>query len=184
MKTMHGKENIPAILVERDYKGTYERFALTPEEFRKEFPEVFENTTNGEITETDTFTLSPLVHIWFSPTVVNSRMWKKFFTSMTWGLPSIDVECGNLAYVRIDFMKSLLPYLSKDTVTEFPDNNGNTKHKVRISEIMSKVISVESRTRAEALECVMKKYYDCDIMLDSTDMHEVTFTYEEENKND
>ena len=31
--------HIPAILVERDYKGEYERFALTPDEFKAQFPD-------------------------------------------------------------------------------------------------------------------------------------------------
>ena len=101
-------ENIKAILVERDYKGIYERFALTPAEFKEEYPEV-----DIDIIEQDSYTEAPLVHIWYRPCIVGSEMWKLFFTDMTWELPTIDIECGNIAYVRKDMMKSLLKYLPK-----------------------------------------------------------------------
>ena len=101
-------ENIKAILVERDYKGIYERFALTPEEFKEEYPEV-----DIDIIEQDSYTEAPLVHIWYRPCIVGSEMWNLFFTDMTWELPSVDIEFNNLAYVREDLMKSLLKYLPK-----------------------------------------------------------------------
>lgn len=107
------KENIPAILIERDYKGIYERFALTPEEFKPVFPEIFENISTYEIISQDSYTVSPLVHIWYAPCMVGDEMWTKFFTDMSWELPLSDVENNNLSSIRIDFMKSLLPYLPK-----------------------------------------------------------------------
>ena len=101
-------ENIKAILVERDYKGIYERFALTPEEFKEEYPEV-----DIDIIEQDSYTEAPLVHIWYRPCIVGDETWNNFFENMEWQLPSIDIECRNLACVREDMMKSLLKYLPK-----------------------------------------------------------------------
>ena len=101
-------DNIKAILVERDYKGIYERFALTHEEFKEEYPEVAIDTI-----ESDSYTEAPLVHIWYRPCVVGDEMWNLFFNDMTWELPTIDIECGNFAYVREDMMKSLFEYLPK-----------------------------------------------------------------------
>ena len=97
-----------AILIERDYKGIYERFALTPDEFIAEFPDIANITTQG------TYTISPMVHIWYSPCIVGDNMWNLFFTDMTWGLPDTDINIGNLArwssslIVRIN-SDSLLP---------------------------------------------------------------------------
>ena len=107
------KEMCPrAILVERDYKGEYERFALTPEEFEKEFPETYKDF--GPIEESNTDTLKPFVHIWFAPCVVGDAAWIEHFTDMEQGLPPSDIENGNLAYVREDFMQSLKKYLPEE----------------------------------------------------------------------
>lgn len=85
------------VLVERDYKGEYERFALTETQFFEEFG--FIPVCSG------TETLSPFVHIWFEPNVcVGDSEWETFFTDMEEGLPQSDVENGNLAYVRADLM--------------------------------------------------------------------------------
>lgn len=108
------KIGIKAILVERDYKGEYERFALTPEEFEKEFPDTVKHF--GPIKEANSDTLYPLVHIWFCPTVVGSEEWNDFFTDMELGLPESDIESGNLAYIRKDFMRSLGQYLEDTAV--------------------------------------------------------------------
>ena len=108
---MNQDTKIPAILIERDYKGIYERFALTPKEFKTVFPEIFEDGAISEITSQDSYTTSPLVHIWYKPCVVGDDLWTKFFTDMSWELPQSDIESNNLSTARIDFMKSLLPYL-------------------------------------------------------------------------
>ena len=100
--------HIPAILVERDYKGEYERFALTPDEFKAQFPETYE--TFG-IAEANSDTLKPLVHIWFAPCEVGDQTWNKFFTDMESGLPDSDVESGNVATIREDFFGALSPLL-------------------------------------------------------------------------
>jgi len=96
-----------AILVERDYKGIYERFALTSEEFKDMFPEIEPTAHN----ETDTATLAPLVHIWFRTCNVGDDLWNTFFADMMWELSETDVNSGNLAYIRTDFMKPLIKYL-------------------------------------------------------------------------
>lgn len=108
------KIGIPAILVEMDYKGYYERFALTPEEFKEEFPDTYENF--GPIEESNSDTLRPFVHIWFEPCVVGDELWNDFFTDMELGLPESDIESGNLAYIDKDQMQSLSKYLEDISV--------------------------------------------------------------------
>ena len=87
-----------AVLVELDYKGDYSRFALTPDEFKERFiemrPEIPEPIIGG-----DTFTLRPLVHIWYCLTEVGDSLWNVFFTDMTWGLPETDIRYNNRAYI-------------------------------------------------------------------------------------
>lgn len=108
------KIGIPAILVEMDYKGYYERFALTPDEFKEEFPETFEHF--GPIEESNSDTIRPLVHIWFEPCVVGDASWDRHFTDMEEGLPESDIEDGNLAYIDKNQMKSLSKYLEDVSV--------------------------------------------------------------------
>lgn len=103
------KIGIKAILVEMDYKGCYERFALTPDEFKEEFPETFEHF--GPIEESNSDTIRPLVHIWFEPCMVGDGSWENFFTDMEEGLPESDIESGNLAYIDKNQMQSLNKYL-------------------------------------------------------------------------
>lgn len=121
-------EQIAAILVERDYKGYYERFALTPEEFIKEYPEVLEGENPENIKnylfmkESDSFTIQPLVHIWYQPTYVGDENWNTFFTDMSDGLSESDIEEGNLAYIREDLWQSLKQYMPN--IAE-PEQTGN-----------------------------------------------------------
>ena len=124
------KIGIKAILVEMDYKGYYERFALTPEEFEKEFPDTYKNfgpfesvvntlKKGGELSSfdySDSDTLRPMVHIWFCPTHVGSELWDTFFTDMEWGLSESDIESGNLAYIDKNQMQSLDKYLEDVSV--------------------------------------------------------------------
>ena len=99
-----------AILVELDYKGCYERFALTEAEFKRFYPNTYQ--TLG--CEEDSVTLKPLVHIWSKKTRIGSENWINFFTDMSWGLPESDIKNGNLAYVdpenAITFRNILLQY--------------------------------------------------------------------------
>lgn len=106
---------IPAILVERDYKGEYERFALTEEEFQREFPETYAHF--GPIKNSNADTLRPLVHIWFCPCFVGDEVWTRFFTDMADGLPDSDIERGNLATVNKDLFGELLCYLPDNDTT-------------------------------------------------------------------
>lgn len=113
------KNGINAILIERDYKGEYERFALTEEEFQKEFVEQRPDIDFSNWDKTgDTFTLRSLVHIWIQETIVDSDSWNTFFTDMEEGLPESDIENGNLAYVREDLMPSLKEYLPQNKEKE------------------------------------------------------------------
>lgn len=73
------------------------------------FPEIEPTAHN----ETDTATFAPLVHIWFCTCNVGDDLWNTFFTDMMWGLSETDINSGNLAYIRTDFMKSLIKYLPK-----------------------------------------------------------------------
>lgn len=124
------KIGVKAVLVEMDYKGYYERFALTPEEFQKEFPDTYKNFgpfegvvntlgKGGELSSfeySDSDTLRPMVHIWFCPTNIGSDLWETFFTDMELGLPESDIEAGNLAYIDYNQMQSLDKYLEDTAV--------------------------------------------------------------------
>lgn len=110
-----------AILVERDYKGEFERFALTPDEFKEQFGDFLSEGSDLTKEEPGSFTVQHLVHIWYQPSDVGSEMWNRFFTDMTWGLSEGDIENKNFAYIREDFFKSLkefLPSGSKAEITE------------------------------------------------------------------
>lgn len=113
-----------AILVERDYKGEYERFALTPDEFRKTYLQDDSEKNGLQEDNSGTFTIQPLVHIWYQKTQIGSDLWNQFFSDMSWGLPESDIVNGNLASIREDFMESLkdkLPFTAqKEVVSEPP----------------------------------------------------------------
>lgn len=106
-------KNKTAILVELDYKGYYERFALTEFEFKNMYPITYENLG----CEKGSDTIRPFVHIWFKKTTTESEDWINFFTDMSWGLPDSDVESGNLAYIEpenaITFKQILMSYKEK-----------------------------------------------------------------------
>lgn len=116
---LNNESEIDAILVERNYKGELERFALTPDEFKKEFPEVA--NLSWPIEEADSHTLRPLVHIWYSPCKVGDELWNSFFTDMQWGLSEGDLKNGFEAYIREDFMGELNKYLSD--ILNAPDSD-------------------------------------------------------------
>lgn len=92
-------KNKTAILVELDYKGYYERFALTEFEFKEYYPDTYKTLGCDEGSDT----IRPLVHIWFKKTTTGSEDWIKFFTDMSWGLPDSDVESGNIAYIEPEY---------------------------------------------------------------------------------
>lgn len=104
--------NTLVVLIERDYKGCHERYALTQEEFDERFGQFYaEGMLKPVEGDFETFTLSPLVHVGYTMTTVGSSLWNLFFTDMAWGLPEQDVEEGNLAYVRETFFNSLKDYV-------------------------------------------------------------------------
>ena len=105
-----------AILVELDYKGSYSRFALTPEEFAKEYPETYQEF--GPIDKANSETLRPMVHIWFAPCKVMDQKWQMFFTDMASGLPECDVRSGNLANVDEDKFGALKRFLEINDTRE------------------------------------------------------------------
>lgn len=170
-----------AILVERDYKGIYERFALTPEEFREEYPEAFEGKSDDcSVSAPDSCTIAPLVHVWYQECYVGDRTWSKFFTDMTWGLPTIDTDAENIAHIRRDMMKSLLKYLPDEDADDKKEKLA--KYRIRINETLSRVIEVEARCETEAIDIAIRRYHNCELILDTTDMYEVTFTNEEDKR--
>lgn len=89
------------VLVERNYKGFYERFALTQEEFYRTYPDAATDENEGDFTD------KPLVHIWFKKTEIKSPEWIRFFSDMTYELPASDVDSGNIASIRYDLFQSL-----------------------------------------------------------------------------
>lgn len=98
----------PCILIEKDYKGSFSRFALTEEEFSMEYPQVWDDMGGYFNTEyNNTYTLRPLVHIYYEKSTIGSERWKEFFTNMEWGLCESDIETDNLAYVCSSQCKSL-----------------------------------------------------------------------------
>lgn len=104
------------ILVERDYKGEYERFALTFDEFRKEYPATYAEFGPFEVAcDINCVTISPLVHICFQPCTVGDEDWTKFFSDMEWGLPQSDIDSGNLATIRLDLFGKLKSHISLST---------------------------------------------------------------------
>lgn len=114
------KEMSPkAVLVERDYKGEYERFALTPKEFEREY-KAFMHGEGGTVFggKWESFTVQPLVHISALDVTVGDDSWQRFFTDMSWGLSEGDLKDGNLAYVCADKMPSLKQYLPEESLPE------------------------------------------------------------------
>ena len=109
-----------AILIEMDYKGSYGRYALTPEEFRAEFAEELSGGM-AEPGEEESFTLSPMVHMWYKEAEIGGELWENFFTDMEEGLPESDIENGNLAYISMDDMKSLKKYLPGEKENDLSD---------------------------------------------------------------
>ena len=105
--------NDDCILIEIDNKGYYHRFALTPMEFESRYrrprPDIPPAIEVG-----DTYTLSPLVHMWYMLTGVGSEDWCNFFTDMTWGLAQSDIDNDNIAKVAPEEFGAL-----KDAWAEF-----------------------------------------------------------------
>lgn len=101
-----------AVVIEEDYKGNYSRYALTLDEFRTNFqildPDIPDPTEQG-----DSYTLRPLVHIWYKIVEIGGEYWNKFFSDMYFGLPESDIENENLAYIATHECISLRPLVEK-----------------------------------------------------------------------
>lgn len=97
----------PVVLVELDYKGSYNRYALTIEEFNEEFGPRLKEDMPGPSEQSASYTLRPTVHIWYELAEVGSPHWEKFFTDMEAGLPESDIKEGNLAHIDFEDLRSL-----------------------------------------------------------------------------
>ena len=102
-----------AVIIEIDYKGSYERFALTPGEFSEVFKDYIPEGISEPTREGSTFTLRPLVHAWYMLTEVGGVNWNEFFSERACGLPESDVRSGNIARVSFDDTLSLKEDIEK-----------------------------------------------------------------------
>lgn len=109
-------DNRTVVLVEEDYKGEYARFALDPHEFYRCYPFAPEATREG-----DTYTLRPMVHIWYRSVAIGDPAWKQFFTDMASGLPDSDIANRNLAYIDWNALDDVLLAAVIDTVVSNPE---------------------------------------------------------------
>lgn len=106
-------EETEAIIIQLDYKANYKRYALTPEEFRNEFSERLAEDMPYPSEEAESYTLRPMVHIWYQKVIVGDDAWIKFFADMEDGLAEGDIRNRNLAYIDESEMKSLSKYVPK-----------------------------------------------------------------------
>ena len=97
----------PVVLVELDYKGSDNRYALTIEEFSEEFGPRLKEDMPGPSEQSTSYTLRPTVHVWYELAEVGSPHWEKFFTDMEDGLPESDIKEGNLAHIDFEDLRSL-----------------------------------------------------------------------------
>ena len=104
-----------AILVEQDYKGQYARYVVTPEEFEEEFMCEYHLGMKRPSENGESWTLEPLVHVWYQKTTVNSDLWYKFLTDMSFQLPESDIENKNHAYLHGAKIKALRSYLPEES---------------------------------------------------------------------
>lgn len=100
-----------AVLIEYDYKGYYSRYALSEAEFEGAFKSHLAQGMAAPNDRGDSYTLAPMVHVWYALTEVGSDLWNKFFNDMQYGLPESDIESGNKAYVDTNVMRDMVPHL-------------------------------------------------------------------------
>lgn len=117
---MKTNNNIPAVLIEINKKGYFQRYALTPEEFRETFGERLEKGMPKSHTEWQTYELRPMVHMWYRDAAVGDGLWNTFFSDMEYGLSEGDIKSGNLAYIEHSEMKSLSPYVPVEIDNDAP----------------------------------------------------------------
>ena len=112
-----------AVIVEWDYKGEYFRYALTQEEFREEFGSLYREGMVPPYNVAETYTIRPMVHVWYMTVNVKGHVWYEFFTDMQWGLPESDYQSGNEAYIDLRKAKSLAQTI-KETIQPFEGRIG------------------------------------------------------------
>ena len=88
-----------AVIIERDYKGIFERYALPRDTFVQWYPDSAAPTEDS-----NTDTISPLVHLWYQVVEVGGEMWSTFFTDMTWGLEHEGEDGADEAYIRWSYV--------------------------------------------------------------------------------
>lgn len=146
-------ENIPAVLIELDYKGYFQRYALTPEEFQKEFAERLAGDMPAPVgADAETYTLRPMVHIWYCNATVGDDLWNTFFTDMEWGLSEGDISSDNLAYIEHSEMKSLAQYLPLKGFRPLLNNTPSSGYEIMDLSDAPEEIKAEILKNAESLE--------------------------------
>lgn len=100
----------PVVIIERDYKGSFERFALTGAEFFSKYA-----ISNPDMPEPmqmyQSYTLKPMVHLNYRLTTIGSIEWNRFLSDMQYGLSESDIDNHVKANIRLDLMDSLIPFL-------------------------------------------------------------------------
>lgn len=96
----------PVVIIELDYRGSYSRYALTIQEFNEEFEERLKENMPSPIDQGTSYTLKPMIHVWYELVEFGSPHWKKFFTDMEYGLPEGDIQNGNLAHIDFENLRS------------------------------------------------------------------------------
>lgn len=97
----------PVVIVELDCKSSYNRYALTLQEFYGEFETRLKEGMPAPSEQAASYTLRPMVHVWYKLVEIGNPQWEKFFTDMEDGLPESDIVEGNLACIDYENLKSL-----------------------------------------------------------------------------
>ena len=103
-------KNMPVVIIERDYKGEFERFALTGVEFFLKYGNEYADMPEPNDTY-QSYTLKPMVHVCYRLTTINSAEWNRFFTDMQYGLSESDIANRVKAHIRLDLMDNMIPFL-------------------------------------------------------------------------
>lgn len=107
MKRQEEISNRKVVIIEADRKGCYERFALSEDEFDKNYGEFLRKDMPQPSEDGETYTFCPMEHVWYALTDIGSDLWKIFFSDMAWGLPEGDVGAENFASISFADVESL-----------------------------------------------------------------------------
>lgn len=105
------------VMVERDYKGQYERGIMSLADFKESFPSADTTDMSGQ-----SETLRPMVHIWYSRPENESEL-QTFLTDMEDGLPQGDIDSGNTAYLRKDLFSEEYAWMFPDQQYKWSDRD-------------------------------------------------------------